>query len=73
MIIIESYNEKLFGFGVKQEVLLFADTKTEVPSTGVATRNAMGGTFALPPTSIIHTAAGEVAVLDTNDNWVWKE
>ena len=73
MIIVDSYNQRLQGFGTHDNIVLFADTKDEVPETGTATKAAMGGTFDLPPTTMLYTASCEVAVLGTDDKWVWRE
>lgn len=50
--------------------VLFADTKTEVPSTGEATAEA-AGIKKIAAGSVIYTAKMAVAVLKSNDNWDW--
>ena len=49
--------------------VLFADTKTEVPSTGSETINGIE----LDPGSIIYTANLDIGVLKSNDEWEWGE
>lgn len=75
MIIIDSITPIEHGRGsVASKYVLFADTKAEVPATGAATAAEITGfTDTLPPTTLLYTAAFEVAVLDTSDNWNWKE
>lgn len=51
---------------------LFADTKTEVPSTGEDTAEA-AGVKKLAAGSVIYTAKLAVAVLKSNDRWDWGE
>lgn len=51
-------------------LVLFADTKTEVPSTGEATAEA-AGIKKIAAGSVIYTAKLAVAVLKSNDNWDW--
>lgn len=51
---------------------LFADTKTEVPSTGEDTAEA-AGVKKLAVGSVIYTAKLAVAVLKSNDRWDWGE
>ena len=74
MIIIDSVSNPA-ELGRPEAVLtLFADTKSEVPETGVATAALIPGyKGTLLPTSILYTAALDIAVLNTSDTWVWKE
>lgn len=51
---------------------LFADTKTEVPSTGEDTAEA-AGVNRLAAGSVIYTAKLAVAVLKSNDRWDWGD
>lgn len=51
---------------------LFADTKTEVPSTGEDTAEA-AGVKKLAAGSVIYTAKLAVAVLKSNDRWDWGD
>lgn len=51
---------------------LFADTKTEVPSSGEATAEA-AGVKKLAAGSVIYTAKLAVAVLKSNDRWDWGD
>lgn len=56
------------------KLVLFADTKNEVESTGADTAPLIPGfKGTLEPGSIVWTASFEIAVLDTQDNWHWKE
>lgn len=71
MIIIDSVVGKNEKTG---KLVLFADTKDEVESTGTATAAKIPGYKGkLEPGSIVWTASFEVAVLDTTDTWSWKE
>lgn len=73
MIIIDSVQSENKS-DKKAVLVLFADTKAEVPATGTLTADEIPGyKGTLLPTSMIYTAAFEVAVLGTDDNWVWKE
>ena len=56
-------------------VVLFADTKNEVPETGTATAAAMQSplTVTLEAGDIIYTAKLEVAVLKSDDSWEWGD
>lgn len=58
--------------------VLFADAKTDVPSTGVATAAVVSGVpnayipvLTLAPGSVVYTSKGEVAALTTADTWNW--
>ena len=73
MIFIDSVKSKPHGDGKYESVVLYADTKAEVPETGAATSALIEGTPDLPPSTIIYTASCEVAILNTSDTWVWKE
>lgn len=75
MIIIDSVSPVEHGRGsVRSKYTLFADTKAEVPETGAATKALISGfSDDLPPTTIIYTADFKIAVLDTDDNWNWKD
>ena len=56
------------------KLALFADTRNEVPETGIATAALIPGyKGTLEPGSIVWTADFKIAVLDTDDNWQWKE
>lgn len=71
MIIIDEVMGKNEKTG---KLILFSDTKTEVPNTGVLTAAAIPGyKGTLEPGSIVWTGDFKVAVLKTNDNWNWKE
>ena len=60
--------------------ILYADTKAEVPATGAATaalakygehgEHAFNG--ALTMASIIYTADGHFAILNSSDEWCWR-
>ena len=50
--------------------VLFADTKTEVPSTGTATAEA-ANIKKLAAGTVLYTAKMAVAVLKSNDSWDW--
>lgn len=54
------------------KLVLFADTKDEVPSTGAATE-VEDFTDDIPAMTLLITAKSEVAWLNTSDTWVWKE
>lgn len=54
-------------------VVLFADTKTEVPSTGTATAEAAHMPKAPSAGSVIYTAKLAVGVLKSNDRWDWGD
>lgn len=54
-----------------RNVILFADLKSEVPTTGAATIAAVGEDVKLNAGDVIYTAALEAAILDTNDEWDW--
>ena len=54
------------------KLVLFADTKSEVPETGAATE-VEDFTDDIPAMTILFTASMEVAVLNTSGTWVWKE
>ena len=54
------------------KLVLFADTKDEVPETGAATEVA-DFTDDIPAMTLLITASCEVAWLNTSDTWVWKE
>lgn len=71
MIIIDA----VFGKNEKTgKLILFADAKSEVPETGTATAALIPGYKGkLEPGSALSTAAGEVARLNTSDNWVWRK
>lgn len=73
MIIIDSVSS--INKSAKEAVLvLFADTKAEVPATGTLTADEIPGyKGTILPTSMVYTASFEVAVLGTDDNWSWKE
>lgn len=73
MIILDTKNIKPHGSGIHPDVVLYADTKEEVPATGALTKAAMADPIDIPPTAILYTAALEIAVLNTSDQWVWKE
>lgn len=53
--------------------VLYSDTKAEVPATGAETdvANWPGGTIL--PGSVLYTAALEIAVLNSDDQWIWGE
>ena len=71
MIIVDSVSIDIYG---KAKVILLADTKSEVPATGALTKAELTGfTSDLVPGSVVYTASCEVAILNTSDNWVWKE
>lgn len=71
MIIIDSVAGKNEKSG---KLVLFADTKNEVESTGTATAAKIPGYKGiLEPGSIVWTASFEAAVLNSSDQWVWKE
>ena len=56
-------------------LVLYADTKDEVPASGdgtVAELEGYGGEH-LPAGSFLYTAAQETAVLNSSDEWVWKD
>jgi len=58
----------------KAVLTLFADTKLEVPATGALTAAEIPGyKGTILPSSILYTAALDIAVLNSSDNWVWKE
>lgn len=74
MIIVDTITSKPHGAGKYEDIVLFADTKAEVPATGTSTAALVVDLDRpLPPATVIYTAACEVAVLGTDDNWVWKE
>lgn len=52
---------------------LFADTKTEVPSTGAeTTTETTNFVETLKPGSLVYTADGNAALLKSDDNWAWQ-
>lgn len=51
---------------------LFADTKTEVPSTGEDTAEA-AGVKKLAAGTMLYTAKLELAVLKSDDSWEWGD
>lgn len=55
-----------------QMVTLFADTKSEVPSTGAATVSSLGEQLILNPGDVVYTADFNAAILKSNDQWKWK-
>ena len=69
MIVID----ELVGRNEKSgKLVLFADTKDEVPSTGAATAPMIPGyKGTLEPVSIVWTGDKHAAVLGTDDNWDW--
>lgn len=73
MIIIDSVSS--INKSAKEAVLvLFADTKAEVPATGTLTAAEIPGYKGkLLPTSVVYTGDFKIAVLGTDDNWDWKE
>lgn len=73
MIFIDSVKSKPHGDGKYDGIVLYADTKAEVPATGAATSALIEGTPDLPPSTIIYTASCEVAILNSSDNWIWRE
>ena len=52
------------------KIILFADTKEEVPETGAATE-VENFNDDLPAMTILFTAKLEVATLNTDGDWVW--
>lgn len=54
-------------------VVLFADTKTEVPSTGADTATAAHMSKAPAAGSVLYTAKLAVAVLKSSDRWDWGD
>lgn len=73
MIILDTRKSKSYTNGTYDEVVVYADTKAEVPATGALTSAEMEGTPVLPPMTMLYTADLEVAILDSTDNWVWQE
>lgn len=73
MIIVSRTHPARHGEGTVRSIYeLFADTKTEVPQTGAATKLLITGlTEDLPPTTILYTKKAEFAILGTDDNWSW--
>lgn len=53
-----------------QIVMLYAGTKSEVPTTGAATQ-VVGYAGKINPGSFIYTKAVDVAVLGDDDKWGW--
>lgn len=53
-------------------VVIYADTKTEVPATA-AEMDVPGMDFEISMGSIVYTASFEKAMLNSDGNWVWKE
>ena len=56
-------------------LVLYADTKEEVPEDGDGTVEELvgyGGEH-LPVGSYLYTANQETAVLNSDDEWVWKD
>lgn len=54
----------------KNVFVLFADAKTEVPNTGEATAEA-AGIKKLAAGTILYTAELKMAVLKSDDRWIW--
>lgn len=54
-------------------VTLFADLKSEVPQTGIATSALINEGVKLNPGDIVYTSGLDIAILDTNDEWNWSE
>lgn len=56
------------------KLALFADTRDEVPETGTATAALIPGyKGTLEPGSIVWTADFKIGVLNTSDNWCFKD
>lgn len=72
MIKIMHVNSYATSGTMSSGMLLYADTKSEVPETGSATRIAItdfGGV--IPVGSILYTADLELAVLTSDNEWNW--
>lgn len=53
-------------------VTIFADTKDEVPATGIATFAAMpDASVRFGAGSMLYTSQMEIAFLKSDDNWNW--
>lgn len=70
MIIVKSIES---GNVRGRTVVLFADLKSDVPTTGAETAEAIGEDIALGAGDVIYTSALDIGVLDTNDEWNWSE
>lgn len=70
MIIVKSVEGSNLG---GRFTLLYADTKSEVPSTGTATVAAIQGdrVSKLATGDVLYTANLEKAVLKSDDTWNW--
>ena len=53
-------------------VVIYADTKAEVPATAAETV-VPGMDYPISMGSIVYTAAFERAMLNSDGDWVWKE
>lgn len=54
-------------------VVLFADLKSDVPTTGAETTIVLNEKVELKAGDIVYTSGMEVAILDTNDEWNWSD
>ena len=70
MIKVISYGDSTMAKGF---VILYADTKDEVPSTGAETAAAIGLKFSPSAGSGLYTAKREKAVLKSTDEWEWGD
>lgn len=69
MIKVTSYSHQPGDESYKYMVKAFADTKAEVTSEAVFVGLPEGGELA--PGSLVTTAAGEQALLNSEGNWNW--
>lgn len=52
-------------------VVLFADTKSEIPATGTATVASIGEELVLNAGDVIYTSDLQIGVLNSSDAWIW--
>lgn len=71
MIIVKSVEGSNLG---GRFILLYADSKEEVPSTGTATVAALAGERVnkLATGDVLYTADFDIAVLKSDDTWNWE-